>query len=132
MDKLKSRKLWTTLFSIGAELATPATSGNAKPESSISPEQIVELERWIDEAEAVNGPIRDFILPGGHLVAAQLHVCRTVCRRAEREATTLARQEGTGANVLSYLNRLSDALFVMARYENYQRNVAEPLWQPGA
>ncbi|MCB0157094.1 MAG: ATP:cob(I)alamin adenosyltransferase, partial [Caldilineaceae bacterium] len=66
------------------------------------------------------------------LGAAQLHVARTVCRRAEREVTTLARTEGVGPYVLKYLNRLSDALFVMARYENLQQDVPEPLWRPGA
>src|SRR6188508_854172 len=62
----------------------------------------------------------------------QLHVARTVCRRAERQATALARDEEIGPTVLPYLNRLSDALFVMARYENHERRVAEPLWEPGA
>ncbi len=59
-------------------------------------------------------------------------MARTVCRRAEREATALAREEGVGPYVLAYLNRLSDALFVMARYENHQQGIPEPLWQPGA
>ena len=77
------------------------------------------------------GPLENFILPGGSAGAAQLHVARTVCRRAEREVTALAREEGVGPHVLAYLNRLSDALFVMARYENHTRGVAEPLWQPG-
>ncbi|HMN29720.1 MAG TPA: ATP:cob(I)alamin adenosyltransferase, partial [Caldilineaceae bacterium] len=67
----------------------------------------------------------------GSLGSAQLHVARTVCRRAERVVTTLARQEAIGAQVLPYLNRLSDALFVMARYENHERGMPEPLWQPG-
>jgi cob(I)alamin adenosyltransferase len=64
--------------------------------------------------------------------ASHLHVARTVCRRAEREATTLAREEGVGPYVLAYLNRLSDALFVMARFENHQQATPEPLWRPGA
>ena len=81
---------------------------------------------------AAAGPLENFILPGGSLGAAQLHVARTVCRRAEREATTLANEEGVGTYVLAYLNRLSDALFVMARYENLQQGVPEPLWRPGA
>ena len=72
------------------------------------------------------------MLPGGSPGAAQLHVARTVCRRAEREAITLARDEPIGPIVLPYLNRLSDALFVMARYENHERGMAEPLWQPAA
>ncbi|MCB0066348.1 MAG: ATP:cob(I)alamin adenosyltransferase, partial [Caldilineaceae bacterium] len=70
--------------------------------------------------------------PGGSLGAAQLHVARTVCRRAERDVTTLALEEKVGANALAYLNRLSDALFVMARFENHMQGVPEPLWRPGA
>ncbi|MBI1294070.1 cob(I)yrinic acid a,c-diamide adenosyltransferase [bacterium] len=86
------------------------------------------LESLIDEMTEVVGPLENFILPGGSIGSAHLHVARTTCRRAEREATTLARQESIGTNVLIYLNRLSDALFVMARYENHQKGVAEPLW----
>jgi cob(I)alamin adenosyltransferase len=86
------------------------------------------LELLIDEMTEVVGPLENFILPGGSIGSAHLHVARTTCRRAEREATTLARQESIGTNVLIYLNRLSDALFVMARYENHQKGVAEPLW----
>ena len=86
----------------------------------------------IDELNEVVGPLTNFLLPGGTPGAAQLHVARTVCRRAERTATSLARDEAIGPTVLPYLNRLSDALFVMARYENHERGVAEPLWEPGA
>ena len=96
------------------------------------PRHIEKLERLIDELNEVVGPLTNFLLPGGSPGAAQLHVARTVCRRAEREATTLARDEAIGPTVLPYLNRLSDALFVMARYENHERGVAEPLWEPGA
>jgi cob(I)alamin adenosyltransferase len=77
------------------------------------------------------GPLENFILPGGSTGAAHLHVARTVCRRAERDAATLARAENIGPYVLAYLNRLSDLLFVMARYENRAKGVDEPLWQPG-
>ena len=78
-----------------------------------------------------SGPLTNFLLPGGALGAAHLHVARTICRRAEREAVRLGRDEAIGEHVLPYLNRLSDALFVMARYENHERGVPEPLWQPG-
>ena len=90
------------------------------------------LEKEIDEITAVVGPLENFILPGGTIGSAQLHVARTVCRRAEREAITLAREEKVGEFVIQYLNRLSDALFVMARYENHQKGVAEPLWDSRA
>ena len=89
------------------------------------------LERLIDELNQVVGPLANFLLPGGSPGAAQLHVARTVCRRAERETVRLADGESIGEFVLPYLNRLSDALFVMARYENHERGVAEPLWRPG-
>jgi cob(I)alamin adenosyltransferase len=77
---------------------------------------------------AVVGPLQNFILPGGSPGSAHLHVARTVCRRAEREVIALSREEAVGPLVIQYLNRLSDALFVMARYENHDRGVAEPLW----
>lgn len=119
------------LFDLGSDLATPATSQARHPVPTIQERHITNLERLIDEFNEVVGPLANFLLPGGSTGAAQLHVARTVCRRAERETTTLAREEEIGANVVPYLNRLSDALFVMARYENHQRGVAEPLWEPG-
>ena len=119
------------LFDLGSDLATPASSQARHPVPTVEPRHIEKLERLIDELNEVVGPLTNFLLPGGSPGAAQLHVARTVCRRAEREATTLARDETIGATVLPYLNRLSDALFVMARYENHQGGVAEPLWRPG-
>jgi cob(I)alamin adenosyltransferase len=120
------------LFDLGSDLATPAASQARHPVPTIEPRHIDKLERLIDELNEVVGPLANFLLPGGSPGAAQLHVARTVCRRAEREATTLAREETVGATALPYLNRLSDALFVMARFENHERGVAEPLWEPGA
>jgi cob(I)alamin adenosyltransferase len=124
-------RIQNELFDLGADLATPATSQARHPVPTIEPRHIEKLERLIDEFNEVVGPLTDFLLPGGSPGAAQLHVARTVCRRAEREATTLAHDETIGVTVLPYLNRLSDALFVMARYENHSRGVAEPLWRPG-
>jgi cob(I)alamin adenosyltransferase len=89
---------------------------------------VAKLEALIDEMTAATGSLENFILPGGSLGAAQLHIARTVCRRAERLVITLSREEAVGEFVIPYLNRLSDALFVMARYENKLRGVAEPLW----
>jgi cob(I)alamin adenosyltransferase len=120
------------LFDLGSDLATPATSQARHPVPTVEMRHIEALERLIDELNAVVGPLANFLLPGGSPGAAQLHVARTVCRRAERQATTLARDEAIGLTVLPYLNRLSDALFVMARYENHERAIDEPLWQPGA
>ena len=127
------RRIQNDLFDLGADLATPERGRVLE----WTPLRIVEAQvrRLEDEIDAMNAdipPLDSFILPGGSLGAAQLHVARTVCRRAERDVTTLARAEGVGPQVLKYLNRLSDALFVMARYENLQQNVPEPLWRPGA
>ena len=118
------------LFDLGSDLATPATSQARHPVPTVEPRHIEKLEALIDELNEVVGPLANFLLPGGSPGAAQLHVARTVCRRAERAATTLARDEVIGPTVLPYLNRLSDALFVMARFENHERGVSEPLWEP--
>ena len=126
------RRIQNELFDLGADLATPASSQARHPVPTVEPRHIEKLERLIDELNEVVGPLTNFLLPGGASGAAQLHVARTVCRRAERTATSLARDEAIGPTVLPYLNRLSDALFVMARYENHERGVAEPLWEPGA
>ncbi len=126
------RRIQNELFDLGADLATPASSQARHPVPTVEPRHIEKLERLIDELNEVVGPLTNFLLPGGAPGAAQLHVARTVCRRAERTATSLARDETIGPTVLPYLNRLSDALFVMARYENHERGIAEPLWEPGA
>lgn len=120
------------LFDLGSDLCFYQEDKQKYHLPQIEPRHIGKLEALIDELLDVVGPLQNFILPGGSLGAAQLHVARTVCRRAEREATTLARAEAIGPLVLTYLNRLSDALFVMARYENHARGAPEPLWQPGA
>jgi len=90
------------------------------------------LEELIDELNAVVGPLENFILPGGSAGAAALQVARAVCRRAERRVVTLAGKESVRPEALAYLNRLSDLLFVMARYENKQRGIKEPLWDTKA
>ena len=82
------------------------------------------MDAWSEELE----PLANFVLPGGAESAARLQVARAVCRRAERRVVTLAREEPVGPFAVQYLNRLSDALFVAARYENAKRGVAEPLW----
>jgi cob(I)alamin adenosyltransferase len=119
------------LFDLGADLATPAVSQARHPVPTVEARHVERLEALIDELNAVVGPLANFVLPGGSPGAAQLHVARTVCRRAERKATGLARDEQIGPAVLPYLNRLSDLLFVMARFENHEREVVEPLWRPG-
>jgi cob(I)alamin adenosyltransferase len=119
------------LFDVGSDLCFLEEDKQLYRLPQIEQRHIDQLEALIDEMTAIVGPLANFILPGGSLGSAQLHVARTVCRRAEREVATLARNEGIGPQVIPYLNRLSDALFVMARYENHQRGVPEPLWRPG-
>jgi cob(I)alamin adenosyltransferase len=116
------------LFDLGAELATPA--GPTPGASSISDSEIAELERAIDTHQATLTPLREFILPGGDLVASTLHVARTVCRRAERRLVTLGRDEPVPGELLRYLNRLSDLLFVLARVANQRAGRPDVTWQP--
>ena len=119
------------LFDLGGDLATPESENPEFDVPRIGTEQVNKLEVLIDELTEVVGPLENFILPGGSPGAAALHVARTVCRRAERRVVSLAREENVGADMVPYLNRLSDALFVMARFENREAGVEEPLWQPG-
>lgn len=121
-------RIQNELFHLGSDLSFRGQPDQERAIPQIEAHHVRKLEQLIDAMNAELGPLRNFILPGGSLGAAQLHVARTVCRRAERDVTTLARNEPIGMFVSPYLNRLSDALFVMARYENLQRGVAEPLW----
>lgn len=116
------------LFHLGSDLSFREEDKAQYRIPQIEGRHIERLEALIDEITAVVGPLQNFILPGGSVGSAHLHVARAVCRRAERDAIALAREETIGPLVVSYLNRLSDALFVMARLENHARGVAEPLW----
>ncbi|MBK8046089.1 MAG: cob(I)yrinic acid a,c-diamide adenosyltransferase [Anaerolineales bacterium] len=118
------------LFDLGSDLCFLEEDKKVYKLPTVEAHHVTRLESLIDELQVEVGPLANFILPGGSVGAAQLHVARTVCRRAEREVSTLAHEEGVGPHVMAYLNRLSDALFVMARYENLYRGVPEPLWQP--
>lgn len=124
-------RIQNLLFDLGSDLCFLEEDKGNLPLPQIEANHVDELEALIDELNEAVGPLENFILPGGSIGAAHLHVARTMCRRAEREAASLAHKEAIGDHVLAYLNRLSDALFVMARYENHERGVAEPLWQPG-
>jgi len=126
------QRVQNELFDLGSDLCFLEEDKQKWPLPQIEERHIAALEKVIDQMQAEVGALENFILPGGSIGAAHLHVARTICRRAERECTTLAREEGIGANVLPYLNRLSDALFVMSRFENRARGVPEPLWRPGA
>ncbi|HET7452757.1 MAG TPA: cob(I)yrinic acid a,c-diamide adenosyltransferase [Thermoanaerobaculia bacterium] len=116
------------LFHLGSDLSTPETDKSARPVPVIGRRHVDALERWMDEMSADLPPLENFVLPGGTPGAAQLHVARTVCRRAERLAVRLGGAEAIGENVIPYLNRLSDALFVAARFENRRRNRPDVLW----
>lgn len=122
------------LFDLGADLCRPDLSGDAKaeyPPLRMVESQVSRLENEIDEMNANLEPLRSFILPGGSALAAHLHLCRTVARRAERLATELAEQEEVNTHAVKYLNRLSDWFFVAARVAN-DDGKADVLWVPGA
>ncbi len=121
-----------TLFHLGSDLAFPEDDEKKVAVPRVEQRHVDALETLIDELNDVVGPLQNFILPGGAPGAAALQLARAVCRRAEREVTTLMQAEQVGAPVLAYLNRLSDLLFVMGRYENHQKGVAEPLWDSRA
>jgi len=116
------------LFALGARLADPkARIAGRVRKAALGAEDVRRLEEWIDQADAELEPLRRFILPGGSPVAAALHVARTICRRAERHVVSL----GEGAvepNLLAYVNRLSDLLFVLARLANARAGVADVEW----
>ena len=118
------------LFNLGAELATPRTDPK-RPMNNLSERHVVMLESDIDRLNADLPELQSFILPGGGMVAAQLHVARTTCRRAERVVIRLLdSNEVVPPLAVRYLNRLSDALFVFGRYAAKADGEAEPLWRP--
>jgi cob(I)alamin adenosyltransferase len=118
------------LFDVGADISAP--EGGDRERLRVLPEQTAWLEERCDEVNATLKPLKSFVLPGGTAAAAQLHVCRTVCRRAERRA--LACTEELNPEVIRYLNRLSDLLFILSRGANSgsgSGSGSEPLWEPG-
>jgi cob(I)alamin adenosyltransferase len=119
------------LFAIGSELATPtALDGRNRPETPGVPvARVAEMEAWIDEGDEELPALRAFVLPGGSRAAAALHVARTVCRRAEREVVRLSTEEAVDVDILTYLNRLSDLLFLFARLLNHRAGTGDTEWQ---
>ncbi len=115
------------LFHLGADLATPLDA-HREWVVRLDAAAIAWLEARIDDMTAALPPLTNFILPGGSPAAAQLHVARTICRRAERLVVALQEYEAIGDHALVYLNRLSDFLFVLARYENKQAGIPESRW----
>jgi cob(I)alamin adenosyltransferase len=126
------RRIQNELFHLGADLCIPEADKPQRPGPRVESRHVESLERLIDALGEHLPPLENFILPGGSAVAAHLHVARTVCRRAERLAVALASQEPLGPYVVPYLNRLSDALFVMARFHNKLTGAADPLWDSRA
>ncbi len=118
------RRIQNDLFDVGADVAAPEDP--SKDRLRVIPEQTAWLEERCDEVNSELKPLKSFVLPGGTAAAAHLHVARTVCRRAERLA--IAAGEEINAEVVRYLNRLSDLLFILARGANEGE---EPLWEPG-
>lgn len=119
------------LFDVGAAIATPLSSGNeAKKEKTRFGAHATELlEQWIDEMEAQLVPLKAFILPGGHPAGAHLHLARSICRRVERHIVPMVAEALVSDNVFVYINRLSDYLFVAARYVNYLAGCPETVWE---
>jgi len=118
------------LFSIGANLATSIETtkqGNRK-KMEVPVERVGEIETWIDEMAAQLPELKAFVLPGGTQPAAVLHMCRTVCRRAERVVVEASEQVEIDPQAIVYLNRLSDLLFMWARFENFQQGGSDVLW----
>jgi cob(I)alamin adenosyltransferase len=120
-------RIQNDLFDVGADISVP--EGGDRERLRVVPEQTAWLEQACDEVNAELPNLKSFVLPGGTPLAAQLHVCRTVCRRAERR--TIACGEEVNAECVRYLNRLSDLLFILSRAANVTTGEGEPLWEPG-
>ena len=118
------RRIKNDLFDVGADIAVP--HGGDRERLRLKPEQTTWLEARCDEVNDTLAPLKSFVLPGGTPAAAQLHVARTVCRRAERR--TIDCGEGVNGECVKYLNRLSDLFFILSRGAN---GGDEPLWEPG-
>lgn len=129
------QKIQFDLFTVGSEAATPTdkmllANGKNRLDIMISEKEITELELWMDDFDAELEPLRFFILPSGGKAAATVHVCRTVCRRAERAMVFLNETEEVRPELIKYLNRLSDYLFILARYISKISGEKEDYWNP--
>ena len=129
------QKIQFDLFTVGSEAATPTdkmllANGKNRLDLMISEKEITELELWMDDFDAELEPLRFFILPSGGKAAATVHVCRTVCRRAERAMVHLNETEEVRPELIKYLNRLSDYLFILARYISKISGEKEDYWNP--
>ena len=136
-EKVSSQlqKIQFDLFTVGSEAATPTdkmllANGKNRLDVMISDKEITELELWMDDFDAELEPLKFFILPSGGKAAATVHVCRTVCRRAERAMVHLNETEEVRPELIKYLNRLSDYLFILARYISKISGEKEEYWNP--
>jgi cob(I)alamin adenosyltransferase len=123
------RRVQNELFNLGAELATPDAERRARL-PAVEERHITRLEAELDLLNEALPELRSFILPGGGEASSFLHLARTICRRAERRVVALARVETVGPQAVTYLNRLSDALFVFGRHASVADAQPEPLWEP--
>ncbi len=133
LDAMLAR-IQNELFDLGADLCVPDRGQKLEFEPlRILPKQYERIETEIDELNAELSPLRSFVLPAGHAAAAQLHVCRTVCRRAERLVVELDAIEGehVSEGAIAYINRLSDFFFVASRWVNFKAGTGDVLWVPG-
>ena len=130
--RVELARIQNELFHLGSDLCMLEEDKKRVAVPQIEQRHVDALELLMDRLSVDLGPLQNFILPGGSPGATGLHVARAVCRRAERAVVALAREEAVGSFTVKYLNRLSDALFVMARHENQTRGVADPTWDSRA
>ncbi|MBK8915496.1 MAG: cob(I)yrinic acid a,c-diamide adenosyltransferase [Phycisphaerales bacterium] len=126
------QRIQNELFHLGADLCVPLAAQASRPVPHVAARHVEALERLMDELSESLPALENFLLPGGSPPAAALHAARAVCRRAERDVLTLSESEPVRPEALIYLNRLSDALFVMARAQNAALGVTDPLWDSRA
>lgn len=117
------------MFNIGSYLATAVEPGTQPTCASLTDAKLAELEGWIDALDEQTPKIRAFVLPGGTKLSAETHIARTVCRRSERRLIDLADKEYVDPRVTAYVNRLSDYLFIVARFFNFIKGVEEVVWK---
>jgi len=125
-------RIQNELFHLGADLCAPEEAKLGRPLPGIEERHVAALDEWLAALNSELPPLENFVLPGGDLGAASLHVARTVCRRAERAAVRLAHAEPVGPQVVPYLNRLSDVLFLAARAQGRAGGRNEPVWNSRA
>jgi cob(I)alamin adenosyltransferase len=125
-----AQQIQDQLFTVGSVLATPRGTKAAKAIPRVEPRWVADMEAAIDKFDREIPPLRSFILPGGSAPAAALHLARTICRRAERRVVTLARNGVVDQPLVTYLNRLSDLLFTMARVSNHRAGIKDVVWNP--